>query len=93
MILGGWILVLLRKKGPAAGATSADVVAEIPARPSAQSHPLLALVIGVGLLFLIGLIPYLGRFVWFLVTVYPSMGAKLVRGGRQGDTLSVTLPA
>ncbi|MBP7149351.1 MAG: hypothetical protein KBD01_17610 [Acidobacteria bacterium] len=45
-------------------------------------HPLLALVVGVAILFVVGLVPYLGRLVWLIVTV-TGLGAALlqIRGG------------
>lgn len=94
MILGNWILILLRRRA-APGPPAAGNELPVPAlAPPAAGHPLLSLVIGIALVFLFRLIPFVGWLIWFLVTV-TGIGAALLqlRGGRQGEVLSVTLPA
>ncbi len=83
IVLGLWALATLRRlagRGPAESVT--------PRSRWSVTHPVLALVVGVAILFLLTLIPYLGNLAWLVVTV-TGMGAALLqlRGERTEDVL------
>ncbi len=87
--LGLWAVALLRR---ATGRESGSGTATRTAWSS--THPVLALVAGVALLYLLTLVPYLGNLVWLVVTV-TGMGAALLqlRGERTEDVLPTATPA
>jgi cytoskeletal protein CcmA (bactofilin family) len=83
IVLGLWALTMLRRD------SGRDASASGPPRAAwTTTHPVLALVVGVGILFLLTLIPYLGNLVWLIVTV-TGMGAALLqlRGEKTEDVL------
>ena len=84
IVLGLWALAMLRR------ATGRETAAGGPPRPAwSTTHPVLALVVGVGILFLLTLLPYLGNLVWLIVTV-TGMGAALLQ--LRGEKTEVVLP-
>jgi len=80
--LGLWALMLVRQLVDRGGIK--DAVREGERR----MHPVLALVVGVALLFVVSIVPYAGALAWLLVTV-TGMGAALLqlRGGRTDEVL------
>jgi cytoskeletal protein CcmA (bactofilin family) len=83
IVLGLWALAMLRRF------TGRDAANSGPPRSAwSTTHPVLALVVGVAILFLVTLIPYLGNLVWLVVTV-TGMGAALLqlRGEKTEDVL------
>ena len=82
IVLGLWALAMLQRL------TGRAAAAEAPRSPWSTTHPVLALVFGVAILFLLTLIPYLGNLAWLIVTV-TGMGAALLqlRGERTEDVL------
>jgi cytoskeletal protein CcmA (bactofilin family) len=89
IVLGLWVLALLRRATGREGGTGAP-----PRTAWSTTHPVLALLVGVAILFLLSLIPYLGNLLWLVVTV-TGMGAALLqlRGERTEDVLSSAGPA
>lgn len=80
--LGLWVLMIVRRLSGRAETTPRFRDGE------ALFHPVLPLVIGVGLLFVVTIVPYVGALAWLLVTV-TGMGAALLqlRGGRTEELL------